>query len=1176
MPVDPDPNALTPVDDDGTDDFDRGLAAAFGETPAPATSAGGLLAAMAETIGTGPRVMLRDTDVEYEPALARVTSPEMPSPEDAGRYQLLGEIARGGMGAVLRGRDPDLGRDLAIKVVLEKHRDNPEILRRFVEEAQIGGQLQHPGILPVYDLGQFADKRPYFAMKLVKGRTMAALLAQRGSPAADLPRFVGIFEQIAQTVAYAHARGVIHRDLKPSNVMVGSFGEVQVMDWGLAKVLATGGIADEPAASLVRTPRSSSNADASEAGSILGTPPYMPPEQADGRVDEVDERADVFGLGSILVEILTGRPTYTGGSTLELLRKARLGDTSAALARLADCAADAELIALAKDCIAPDRDLRPRNAGIVASRVTAYLAGVQERLRKAEIAEVEARGREEQERQSRLLTEAKAVQERRARRLTTALAATILFFSTIGGVTWWWIDRQARDRSARADLALADARLGLDRALESPIDELAPWREAHAAARRGEDLLAGGGTLSTRRELAALSGKIERGERDATLIHAIQEAISESTDDTDGSATEAALMDAFRSAGVDPDKLSVDQVAEDLRNRPARVVVELASALDYWSDHRASRGVSGRRLTEISQRIDPDPFRWRIRVAMTQGAPIEARREAIQQLAADPKTAEQPVNSVLRLARGLVLVGDEAAAIDLLLKMQRRFPQDPWIHFDLAGLLRKTVPPRIDEALRFHSIARALRPAMGHEVADMLRERGQPDEAIAILEGLTRLLPWHTRHWFCLGRAYTEAGRPADARAAFESASAAGLEAVKRYPGAAAIHNTLASALFRCGKGREAVESLRTAIRLAPTNAYYRRNLGRTLLGLGELDASIVETEAAIKLRPEFSEGYVELGNAYLKKGDNARAVKALREGVRLDPNVSEAQNNLALALERRGDLDGAVLGYEAALKARPNNHGARRNLAVALYKKGEVDRSLARFREVIAADPGDLETQLNFATVLLTERRYVEALPALRLGLTRQGIDPGRKARAADALAEAERRRALAEKLPAILNEDPPTSEEARVSLGETCHEKGYYAAAARLLGDNLANVPAPANDPTSGLRSNAAVSAALAGFGLGNDKPPPDDAAKAELRSQALTLLNADLDAWTKLFNADPSTRRAAIIQKLTNLATDPALAPIRDESALATLPEPEREAWRKYWKAVAVRLDRAKKTR
>jgi hypothetical protein len=156
-----------------------------------------------DAVGPVPRVLLRATETEAETPVVRPGSGAT-KVESSGRYQMVGEIARGGMGAIFKGRDTDLGRDLAMKVLLDQHRDHPELVRRFVEEAQIGGQLQHPGIVPVYELGTFADRRPFFTMKLVKGRTLAALLASRQAPADDRPRLLSIFEQVCQTVAYAH------------------------------------------------------------------------------------------------------------------------------------------------------------------------------------------------------------------------------------------------------------------------------------------------------------------------------------------------------------------------------------------------------------------------------------------------------------------------------------------------------------------------------------------------------------------------------------------------------------------------------------------------------------------------------------------------------------------------------------------------------------------------------------------------------------------------------------------------------------------------------------------------------------------------------------------------------------------------------------------------------------
>ncbi|MBK7877008.1 MAG: serine/threonine protein kinase [Planctomycetes bacterium] len=256
-----------------------------------------VLQILGEKSGFASKVLLSDADSEagaspiVDPAAAAKLVPQ-----GRGNYQLLGEIARGGMGVILKGHDTDLGRDIAVKVLSKEMAARPTIVQRFIEEAQIGGQLQHPGIVPVYELGLMADDCPYFTMKLVKGRTLAALLAKRKSPAEDRGRLLAIFESVCQTVAYAHSKGVLHRDLKPANVMVGAFGEVQVVDWGLAKVLRRGGVADEKRAkeslhTVIETVRSgprgsggsgSSGSD-SLVGSVMGTPAYMAPRAGAGR-----------------------------------------------------------------------------------------------------------------------------------------------------------------------------------------------------------------------------------------------------------------------------------------------------------------------------------------------------------------------------------------------------------------------------------------------------------------------------------------------------------------------------------------------------------------------------------------------------------------------------------------------------------------------------------------------------------------------------------------------------------------------------------------------------------------------------------------------------------------------------------------------------------------------------
>jgi len=247
------------------------------------------------------------------------------------RYALKGELARGGMGAVLKVWDEDLRRNLAMKVLLPSATQNarhpeggPRRLARFLEEAQITGQLEHPGIVPVHELGLDSEGQVFFTMKLVRGRTLKQIFlqVQEGAEGWNLTRALGVVLKVCEAVAYAHAKRVIHRDLKPANVMIGNFGEVYVMDWGLARVLGRKDAHElrierpDTTAHSVHTDRREEREGTPDSplltlgGDVVGTPAYMPPEQARGQVESLGPASDVYSIGAMLYHLLTGQVPY--------------------------------------------------------------------------------------------------------------------------------------------------------------------------------------------------------------------------------------------------------------------------------------------------------------------------------------------------------------------------------------------------------------------------------------------------------------------------------------------------------------------------------------------------------------------------------------------------------------------------------------------------------------------------------------------------------------------------------------------------------------------------------------------------------------------------------------------------------------------------------------------------
>lgn len=273
------------------------------------------------------------------------------------RYVAIEKIGQGGMGSVYRARDRELDRDVALKVLTDWP-ENREARSRMVAEARITARLEHPGIVPVHDAGVLPDGRFYYAMKLIRGNR----LDEQVGPTTGLTERLDLFLRVCDAVAFAHAHGIIHRDLKPQNIMVGPFGEVLVMDWGVAKQL---GVSMPSAQSGVAV--GSDGASQTAVGAVVGTPGYMAPEQAAGIADLLDERADIYALGSILYFLLTNQaPNFEPAPTGP-------GRAITPTARFAN-SVPRPLQAICLKALAPDREARYSAVSDFATDVADFLA----------------------------------------------------------------------------------------------------------------------------------------------------------------------------------------------------------------------------------------------------------------------------------------------------------------------------------------------------------------------------------------------------------------------------------------------------------------------------------------------------------------------------------------------------------------------------------------------------------------------------------------------------------------------------------------------------------------------------------------------------------------------------------------------------------------------------------
>jgi len=742
--------------------------------------------------------------------------------------------------------------------------------------------------VPVYELGLREDGRPYFTMKLVRGRTLAALLDERADPTKGRPRYVSIFEQICQTIAYAHSRGVVHRDLKPSNVMVGSFGEVLVVDWGLAKVLTRGGIADERrskrkhaahrSVTTVRTGPGSTGTE-SIAGSVFGTPAYMSPEQARGDIDVVDERSDVFSLGSILCELLTGTPCFTGSTDVQL-RKAADADLDDAYRRIDASGVPAALIRLAKKCLSPEIEDRPRNAGVVSKLLTRFLATFEEQARRAQIDAAEARG--------------KTAEERRAKRLVTGLAATIVITVVMVSIGYWMHARDQHDQMKRSQQAVFEAlrdasRLESDNRLDDALVAMNRARllistsNLDANIRREVD--AASHELDTRVSRARFLEKLDALRtvemHDAATAFST-EAESRAIGD-DQAATFAARDEAYAVAfaehGVDIDRLTIFEAAEAIRG--SGIAVELCLALDSWAINRGYRfgddSEAVNKLITIAIAADDDPFRVRMRNAYLHNdvGTLEGMVGEVTSGALAPVTLGA-------LSHFLYRLGNRADALAVLLTARERYPADFGTHFSLGLFYMGQEQWR--EAEQALQIARALRPDSVDTLINLSRAcriQGRNNDAIALLERARQLRSDHAMVHRELGRAYDEAGASAAAIDAYA-------QALRLQPRSVRHARRWLSAIAKAEGTAAALAALDVARQEHPDNIALLLGAAVALRRAGDLERALTFTQQAITLEPESSDAQRRMGRVLFDLNRRDEAIRAFETALQLDPQNTD------------------------------------------------------------------------------------------------------------------------------------------------------------------------------------------------------------------------------------------------------------------------------------------------
>ncbi len=870
-----------------------------------------------------------------------------------GRYSLRHPIAIGGMGEIFCGWDDQLQREVAIKLVLNHH-NQPQV-ERFQREAVISARLQHPGIVPVYSVGKIGS-RDFIAMKLISGQTLSHLLKQNSSDTPDANRRIEIFYQITQTVAYAHSQGFIHRDLKPDNIMVGEFGEVQVMDWGLAKCINddTDTLIDET--SPIQSSLQTCN------GSIMGTPAYMPPEQALG--EPTDKRSDVFALGSILCEILTNRPPFAMDSSTVAVDQSANFDLQDAISRLKNCDADPFLIDLAMRCIAPRADDRPDDAAQVSQMLSEYFLQRDRRLRQADLERARAEERD--------------AAEAKRKKQATILGAIVISFLLLSAVSvMLYFAEKARRQSDQLaiDRAAYEKRIAGENDIRKQLAKVNSLQQSAANATGSEQSAAWNKALIVLKKAESL---VELG-TDANLIDQIkhrQQFFEGSIADAQRQSRQRkreqqfiqSLVDITRRSKIPNLRMKIkandsirDEIAATLATfgitigsdlngtaefiQQSNIKNKIIDGLRLWRNQTIRLRLANEHMLDWTDRLLDQIDGTEIHVQLRKLSRFP-EPESIHRLVSLPG-AKKSIQSVHWAIDCIQQLGDRKLMVDFLELAHLQYASDFEVNWHL-GASHLKIPRRSQKALHHFYACLSIEPehpGVLLNISSSYESQGMSHESLRFAKQLVEIAPQYPQPHVNLVAAYVAIGE-------FQKAIEVGDRALESAPDNAVLHNNKCVAYINLRQFKKALHEIDRAIEMAPKEPNFKMRRCRVLAELNRFDEALQLGEATIKNKRVRPKGYMDMAFVHVRMKNWDKAIKYAKEWKKRQPDYWKTYMLLAQIQTNTRQYREAMNTIAEATNRGIRNYNLIYQVALIRKRMGKKNDAIVLCRKILANVP--------------------------------------------------------------------------------------------------------------------------------------------------------------------------------------------------------------------------------